>query len=460
MPVLGPEILTIIAALATMVIAACITSGVLRVLLVAQAVYWGMSYVARPVVLLAVRPEPRFGDNVADPRLADLGYDVAIGAALRPVAFGLALYAAVLLAYVLWSRGRTPRVAALAGDPDLIATLGVLYVLGTLARLASVAVGAAGAAGEVESASPVLSLLTMPATLGAIGAIVFLRARPSTTAVILGMVLLGELWWTTAIQSKTPVLGAALAIAVRFALTGWSRAKLLGIGAVSGAGIAGFDWLQSLKSTPYLRAESAIVDSAYPEQVRPFLGLLRRFDLLEAATDAYYVGPSSWLSPGEVVGHLARSMVPSQLLTGEKLHSGTAWAQEVRGASVDMSQISVSLAEGNVNEGYVLGGTAGVVIGMLFTAVLLVGWSRSLYSRGLVAVMFGIALIEVPVVFERGMLGSAETLGKYLQVVVLAWLTHLAVIEWRAYRERRNNEHVTTTAGPPAPAVVGSKGNQ
>ncbi|WP_239476571.1 hypothetical protein [Nocardia arizonensis] len=454
-PALEPEILVIIAALTIMVISAAITSGVLRVLIIAQAVYWAMSYVARPAVLLAVRPEPRFGDNVADPRLAQLGYDVAIGEVLRPVAFGLTIYALMILAYAVWSRGRTPRVAALAGDPDLLRTLGVLYLLGTLARLASVATGVAGAAGEVASASPVLSLLTMPATLGAVGAIVFLRARPSTTAVILGAVLLGELWWTTAIQSKTPVLGAALAIAVRFALTGWSRAKLLGIGAVSGAGIAGFDWLQSLKSTPYLRAEAAIVDSAYPEPVRPFLGLLRRFDLLEAATDAYYTGPSSWLSPGEVVGHLARSMVPAQLLTGEKLHSGTAWADEVRGASVDMSQISVSLAEGNVNEGYVIGGTAGVVIGVAFTAVVLIGWSRALYSRHLAAVMFGIALIEVPVVFERGMLGTAETLGKYLQVVVLAWLTHLVVIEWRRYRER-----MTTTAGPPAPAVVGGKGNQ
>ncbi|MET7773215.1 hypothetical protein [Nocardia sp. NPDC005366] len=455
-PALNPEILVIIAALVAMVVAAALTSGVLRVLLVAQALYWAMSYVARPVVLLAVLPAPRFGDNVADPRLADLGYDVAIGEVLRPVAFGLSVYALMMLGYVLWARRhRTPRVAVLAGDPDLTTTLGVLYVLGTLARLAAVATGAAGGAGEVQSASPILSLLTMPATLGAIGLIVFFRSeRPVNTGLLLGILTLGELWWTTAIQSKTPVLGAALAIAVRFALTGWSRAKIAGIGVVSIAGVGGFGWLQSLKSTPYLRAEAMIVDSAYPEPVRPFLSLLRRFDLLEAATDAYYIGPSSWLSPSEVVGHLARSMIPGQLLSEPKLQSGTAWASEVRGASVDMSQVSVSLAEGNVNEGYVIAGTSGVVIGVAFTAVLLVGWSRALYSRHLTAVMFGIALIEVPVVFERGMLGSAETLGKYLQVVVLAWLTYLVVVEWRRYRER------TTPTGLSAPAAVGSKGSE
>lgn len=456
MPALEPEILVIMAALATMVVAAALTSGVLRVLLVAQALYWAMSYVARPAVLLTVLPDPHFGDNVADPRLAALGYDVAIGEVLRPVAFGLSVYALLVLGYALWSRrNRTPRVAVLAGDPDLTATLGVLYVLGTMARLAAAATGAAGGAGEVQSASPILSLLTMPATLGAVGLIIFYRsAKPVNTALLLGILMLGELWWTTTIQSKTPVLGAALAIAVRFALTGWSRGKIAGIGAVSIAGIAGFDWLQSLKSTPYLRAQAELIDSAYLEPVRPFLGLLRRFDLLEAATDAYYTGPSSWLSPGEVVGHLARSMIPGQFLAEPKLQSGTAWATEVRGASVDMSQISVSLAEGNVNEGYVIGGTTGVVVGVAFTAVVLICWSRSLYSRHLPAVMFGIALVEVPVVFERGMLGSAETLGKYLQVVVLAWLTHLVVVEWRRYRQR------TTTTGTAVPVSVGSEGSE
>lgn len=457
------------AALAALVVAALLARGVLRVLLIAQAVYWAMSYVARPVVLLTVRPEPRFGDNIADPRLAEIGYDVGIEAALRPVAFGLTVYAVIVLGYVLWARRRPrDRRAPLAGDPDLIATLWVLYVLGTGARLLSVATGAAGNAGDVQSASPVLSLLTMPATLGAVGLIVFARPPKQTgTLAVLGVLIAGELWWTTATESKTPILGAALAVAVRFALTGWTRAKVAGIGAVSVAGIAGFDWLQSLKTSPHLRAEAAAVDGAYPDAVRPFLSLLRRFDLLEAATDAYYVGPSSWLGPGEVVGHLARSMIPAQLLAEEKLHAGTAWAAEVRGASVDMSQVSVSLAEGNISEGYVLGGWTGVVVGVVFTAVVLVGWSRTLYARHLVPVLFGVALIEVPVVFERGMLGSAETLGKYLQVVVLAWLVRLLVGQWRRTHgppgRTDGDRDRETPAGPqtaPAGVSVGSEGRQ
>ncbi|WP_157103690.1 hypothetical protein [Nocardia harenae] len=451
-------LMIIVAALVTMVIAALLLSGVLRVLLIAQAVYWAMSYVARPVVLLLVQPAAAFGDNVADPRLVALGYDRGIEKALTPVAFGLVVYALLLLGYALWSRrrGREPRPVPLAGDPDMIGTLAVLYVLGTLARLASVASGSAGAAGEVASASPVLSLLAMPATLGAVGLIVLARpARNRDTLLLLGFLVLGELWWTTAIQSKTPVLGAALAVAVRFALTGWTGQKVLGIGAVSVAGIVGFDWLQSLKSTPYLRAQAASVDAAYPEPVRPFLGLLRRFDLLEAATDAYFTKPGSWLTPDQVITALARSLVPGQLLPGEKLQAGTAWATDVRGASVDMSQVSVSLAEGSIPEGYVLGGYAGVVIGVMVTAIVLIAWSRALYARHLVPVLFGIGLIEVPVVFERGMLGTAETLGKYLQVVVLAWMVRLAVGEWRRHRERTT---APVAAGVPVP--VGSEGKQ
>lgn len=462
-------LLVVGAALATMVIAALVSRGVLRVLLIAQALYWAMSYVARPVVLLTVRPEPRFGDNVADPRLAEIGYDFGIEAALEPVAFGLTVYALTVLGHALWARRRPrPGPAPLAGDPDLIGTLWVLYALGTFARLFSVATGAAGRAGDVQSASPILSLLTMPATLGAVGLIVFARSpRQSTTIALLGVLTAGELWWTMATESKTPILGAALAVAVRFALTGWTRAKVLGIGAVSVAGIVGFDWLQSLKTSPHLRAEAAAVDGAYPDAVRPFLSLLRRFDLLEAATDAYYVGPSSWLSPGEVVGHLARSMVPAQLLAEEKLHAGTAWAAQVRGASVDMSQVSVSLAEGNISEGYVIGGAAGVVVGVTCTAIILLGWARTLYARHPVPALFGIALIEVPVVFERGMLGSAETLGKYLQVVVLAWLVRLAVGQWRRTHgplgPRPGEPDREPTPGPlaaPAGVTVGSEGRQ
>jgi hypothetical protein len=237
-----------------------------------------------------------------------------------------------------------------------------------------------------------------------------------------------------AIQSKTPIMGAALAIGVRFAMGGWTRSKVVAILLVSILGMGGFGWLQSLKATGEMKADAAVTDSAYPSGVRPMLSVLRRFDLLEAATDVYYTPPGSWLTPSEAAENAARSLVPAQLLGAEKLRSGTAWAADVRGASVDMTQVSVSLAEGGISEGYLLGGYPGIVVGVGFTFLLLATWARALYSRYIGLVVLGLALIEVPVIFERGILGSMEMLGKYLQAVVLVWFIYLLVGLYRGSR--------------------------
>ncbi|AFU00960.1 hypothetical protein [Nocardia brasiliensis] len=429
-------LIMIAAALATMVVAALTVPGVARVLLIAQALYWAMSYLARPIVLLWVQPEPRFGDNVADPRLAALGYDHGIAMVLRPVVFGLWVYAGLVVAFAIWlRRRRAPRRAAITDDPNFVPTLCVLYFLGALGRLAMVATGTAGKAGEVETSSPALTFVTMLGTIGAIGLIVFVRlASARATVAAVGLLLAGELLWTVAVESKTPIMGAALAIGVRFALGGWTRPKIVAILLVSILGMGGFGWLQSLKATGQLRADAAVTDAAYPAAVRPMLSVLRRFDLLEAATDVYYTPPGSWLSPAEAAENAARSLIPAQLLGSEKLRSGTAWAADVRGASVDMSQVSVSLAEGGISEGYLLGGYTGIMVGAAFTFALLASWARALYSRHIALVVLGLALIEIPVIFERGILGSMEMLGKYLQAVVLVWFIYLLVGLYRGSR--------------------------
>ncbi|MEV0339352.1 hypothetical protein AB0H49_10020 [Nocardia sp. NPDC050713] len=427
------ELAAVAGALLTLVVAAAWIPGVVRVFVIAQAAFWSLSYIARPLVLLAVRPEPHYGDNVPDPRLAELGYDRGIDLALDHVVFGLWVYAALVAAYAVWARRRPPAAAPeLAADPDLIPTLVTMYALGLLGRAASVATGSVGSAGDVTSANPILSFVSILATVAALGLIVFARpARREIAALVVGAMLAGELLWTAVVESKTPIMGAAMAVAIRFAIGGWTRAKAFGVAGIGVLGIGGFGWLQSFKTTDLAKAEAALIDSDYPPAMRPFLSILRRFDLLEAATDAYFHGPGYWLTPGEVLHNAAFSLVPAQLLGTEKFQSGTAWAQDVRGASVDMSTVSVSLAEGNLNEGYVLGGQTGVLIGALFTFALLLAWARSLYSRMFPVVVLGLAVTGSSVLFERGILGSMENLGKFLQAAVLAWLVHAAVVEVR-----------------------------
>jgi hypothetical protein len=464
------EVLLVAAALLTTVLASFRIAGPLRVFLIAQGAFWGLSYIAVPSMLLTVQPDPQYGDNLPDPRLAVLGYDPGIAAVLRPVVFGLWLYAALVVGYTIWIRrraaapvepaaetgedadedeaphdGRRRRLPPILNNQRFIRALMVLYAVGTVGRLAAFATGNGGKAGELESPNAILNLVTILATIGALGLLVY--ARPTTArgmVLIVGGLTFGELLWTAAVQSKTPIMGAALALAVRFAMTGWTRRKVIVVLVLTALAIGGFGALQSLKATDETKAASAVTDSNYPSSVRPFLSLLRRFDGLEAATDAYYAGPGSWLTPNQTLTHAVQTLVPTQLLGAEKFQSGAAWASEVRGQSVDMSDVEVSLAEGNINEGYVLGGYTGVALDVTFTFVMLLFWARALYNPHIPLPVFGLALIEVPVLFERGFLGAFETLGKYLQAMVLVWLVYVLVGE---YQRRR-----ATSATPRLPS--------
>jgi hypothetical protein len=422
-----------VAALVALTIAAMHIRGVARVFLLAQVVYWGLSYVARPIVLLWAQPEARFADNIADPRLANIGYEHGIVMVLRPVVFGLWFYAVVVVVYAIWRHGRGPESSAQLGGTDLIPTFMTVYLVGSVGRVVAYVSGSAGAAGDIQSSNALLSFVAQLATAGALGLIIFFRPKERRLSVaVLGGLLLLELLWTVAVQSKTPIMGAALAVAVRLAMRGWTGRRVLAIAAVSIGGIGGFGWLQALKQ-PGDASASAIIDSQYPVLVQPFLSILRRFDLLEAATDAYYMAGRPWLSIDEVLRYVAESFVPAQLLGSDKFRSGTAWATDVRGASVDMTRVSVSLADGNINEGYVLGGYIGVSIGVSFTFGLLLFAVRALHARYIVLIALGLALTESPVLFERGILGSIEVIGKSLQVALLLWIINWAVREFRRH---------------------------
>src|SRR5437764_355454 len=79
------------------------------------------------------------------------------------------------------------------------------------------------------AACPVLSLVSGLGSIGALGLILFLRLpRARTTALVLGGLLAVELAWAISVESKTPIIAATLAVAIRFALLGWARRRTLG----------------------------------------------------------------------------------------------------------------------------------------------------------------------------------------------------------------------------------------
>lgn len=418
---------SVLGALLTISVAAFTVRGAARVLLLSQVAYWTIAYTARPLVLLWVQPRPHYGDDLADARLALMGYDHGIAEVLQPVAFGLWVYAVMVVTYAVWARNR-PSAAPVRTDPDLIRTLLAVYVIGNLARAAGLLAGQAGSAGEVESANPVLSLVAALGGIGALGLILFLRLpHLRATALTLGCLLAVELAWAISVESKTPIIAATLAVGIRFALLGWTRRRTLGVVVLAVLGVTGFGWLQSFKLTDEAKASAATLDAQYPTVVQPFLSVLRRFDLLQAATDAHFMSGRPWLTGDEILTAAWQSLVPSVLLGEDKMQAGTAWASQVRGSSVDMTTVSVSLAEGSVNEGNVLGGRVGIVLVMLFSVTVLLLAARALHSRHVLIIVLGVIVTTSPILYERGFLGSMEVIGKGLQIAVAVWAVDLAL---------------------------------
>lgn len=338
------QIALIAAGLVFILVGAVLMPGIARVFFVTQIVYWTLAFVARPLVLLTVRPLPQFGDNIADPRLSDLGYGYSITHVLQPIAISIWIYAALVIAVAAFLRAcgiwnESTRIWK--PDPKLLMILAIAYVIGLAGRLAAFATGSLGSAGDVTSSNPYLDILSGMAGLAALGLIIYVRLSPLFNSALIAVLLAGELIWGIAIESKTPALSAAVGVAVRFAILGWNKYRLAGLGVGAVVVLAGFGWLQSFKVSEEDKLASRAATASYPHVVQPFLSLLRRFDLLEASTDVYYMDGRPWIGAGSAVEYGFSNLIPSQLGV-TKFQSGTEWAQEVRGSSVDMRNISVS----------------------------------------------------------------------------------------------------------------------
>lgn len=437
------QIALIAAGLVFILVGAVLMPGIARVFFVTQIVYWTLAFVARPLVLLTVRPLPQFGDNIADPRLSDLGYGYSITHVLQPIAISIWIYAALVIAVAAFLRAcgiwnESTRIWK--PDPKLLMILAIAYVIGLAGRLAAFATGSLGSAGDVTSSNPYLDILSGMAGLAALGLIIYVRLSPLFNSALIAVLLAGELIWGIAIESKTPALSAAVGVAVRFAILGWNKYRLAGLGVGAVVVLAGFGWLQSFKVSEEDKLASRAATASYPHVVQPFLSLLRRFDLLEASTDVYYMDGRPWIGAGSAVEYGFSNLIPSQLGV-TKFQSGTEWAQEVRGSSVDMRNISVSLAEGHFNEGLILGGYWGVVVESLIVITLVLAVSRFLLSSHIALVTIGLGFTAIPALSERGVLGITEPLGKILQYAVVAFVLGVCVTEYRIRRTRASGEH-------------------
>lgn len=416
-------------ALVVILVAGLSVPGIAKVFFAGQFVYWTLAFIGRPLVLLVADPAPKFGDPIADPRLATMGYAYSIPHVMHFVTIGLWIDAAFVVGYAIWRRTAGPPryLERWRQNQNLLPTLTAMYLLGLGGRLASYATGSLTLAGEVSSANPYLDLIATLASLGAIGLIIYLRmTNTKLMALIIAGLFAVELIWGVITESKTPAISVALAIVIRFAMTGLSRRTVLAVVAGAIALLAGFGWLQSFKVSAADAAATSSVSTTYPASVRPFLSVIIRFDLFEASTDVYFMNGRPWISASQAVKNSLENFIPTQLGV-TKFQSGTAWAQQVRGSSVDMSGVSVSLAEGQLNEGFLLAGYPGIVVESALFLGLVALAARLLHSRRTFNVVLGLVMVAVPVLFERGIMGVTETLGKGIQIAALAAILSLSI---------------------------------
>ncbi|WHE35757.1 hypothetical protein [Microbacterium sp. BDGP8] len=375
--------------------------GVVGSLLVVQAVYWGLGYIARPVALLTFNPAPQLGDPLADVRLASAGYERTIAAALSPTVFGMTLYVGLMTLVVLVVRRR-----AVAGTTRFELALAhgfVLFSLGWTFRVVYLVLR--------DNLTLTLSAI---AAIAAGGIILF--ARKPFTPVVIAALGGSELIWSVLTQSKTPFLALALWVLIRLISRGGITWRVAGIGAVA---LGVFFFIQDLRVDAGRLQNTESYASAYPLWVRPMLPLIARFDALQSSADAWFAGPASWMPPLEATGQWLTSLLPQFLLPDAKPLAGAQWGEEVRRMSLNVTP-GAALAEGPFAEGWVIAGWPGVAFGASFMALAVIVIAALLTARNTAAALLGLAMTSAPLLFERGVLAFGEGLGKGLQTTIVA----------------------------------------
>lgn len=403
---------------------AVVRRGYLGGIIAVQCSYFLLSYVIRPLILLWVQPEPRLGDSLADPRMASLGYEVALSAVLRVVGFGIMWFSAFAVIALLTLRRSKNRQRSLGTSPPVVTHNAAWAVLiaGWAFRLTSLAVH-----------STITDTLAAVGSVGAGALLLFhlkdRRLRDQITVVTL--VSASELAWSVLSASKAPIFACGLWLLVAGINIGVQSKRRVLLGGLVAAGLLViFPLVQQSKVAAGTFQDVQGSADAYPSIIRGVIPVVRRFDLVSAGMDSVSAGEGSWITGLEGLRRGVLSLIPTQLQADKPSSTGATWAVEVRGQTVEYSNTGVHLADGPIAEGYVIGGDIGVFVEVLLVALVTAVVAGGLSRRSRFCVLFGVSMLTQPFLFERGMLGIAEAVGKSLEVVVVANLICLGVRLW------------------------------
>ena len=220
----------------------------------------------------------------------------------------------------------------------------------------------------------------------------------------LAVVVGGEFYWSIASASKAPILACVLWIVMKQFSDGrmtWRNFTFVAVG-----GVASFLVVQEVKVDHGILTSNDSFGQAYPVLLRPLLYLVRRFDHLSALGDAYFAGVGRWLTLPEVGRTLLTSFVPQQMLRDKGANIGIRWANEVRAYSVPNSNTGVHLAEGPIAEGYLLGGSVGIIIESVVLALVALLVLRCLCRESRYLRLLGLAITTPTHPVRTGLVGG------------------------------------------------------
>lgn len=400
------------------VIAARLGRGVLLVV-GAQAAFWMLSFVLRPIYLLATRPSSPLW--LGDRRLAFSNYESGLVEVLAVAVVGQVTFTLTLLAVALvWRQKAGSDTTKRKEDSGaIIGSAVAIFIIGWAFRLLLL---------QVDGIGFVVQMSTW-ATTGACVLIMLAPGRngaqtPITWTVV--VLLISEAGWSLLYASKTPIIAASLALGMRWLITMGLRSFTVRLLPLTALVVAAFLLLQPIKGiTTAERVEAASGASGALAVVEgPFVALLERFDGFTAVTDAVTLNGEEWISTHEYVSRLVVNGLPNPGLSRSST-VGQDWAREVRTATNPDQTQDVSLAAGATAEGMALSGPAGAVAANAFLAVFSVIVGRGLVSRRAFYLFFAATFAFSTVLMEQATLGLSQTLSRAIQIAVVAALISL-----------------------------------
>jgi hypothetical protein len=379
--------------------------------------FWMMSFAIKPWYWFIFKPDSYV--LLGDVRLANSDYEGLLGVLLY-ILLGETIFlsvSALLLRKRLavgWNRlDNATRFENISSSPS-VRILTALYCFGWIGRLSALA----------QQVS-IAAALTPFGTVASATLIIFTdfksRKLIPTPVLVLFSV---EIGWAFLFGSKAAAFIPALALVFRWAIAP-NRKKIpvyfvLGIPALFSVIFLAIQTQRGILNgdTAYARSDGGV--NTIKSQ---FIGLLERFDGASAIVDANAAWNfNKWLSLDEFIVRMLINLVPKGPLFPISETLGQQWTREVVSQSKPFQFQDVSLAAGFWAEGLALAGLAGLLIFALIQATLVAKF-LPLFEKGDLRLYFLFSfLVFSPTLWEQGLLGTAVSINKGIQVGLVFFL--------------------------------------